>query len=75
MGANDLNIISVQHHTQEFWNRLKGSAAFYFWSVFLQFVFANIGKGHFEIPKTWFNDGTMKWVTDAIANTASTLLM
>ncbi len=68
MGTNDLNIVSVHHHTLEFWNRFEGAAAL-FWAVISQFVFANMGKGHFEIPKTCFNDGTMKWITDAIAST------
>ncbi len=61
-------IISVQNCTLEFWDRFEGSTA-PFWKRHSTLYFANIGKGHFEIPKTWFNDGTMKWITDAIANT------
>jgi hypothetical protein len=57
-------LYNITHHNLEFWNRQR-----LHWSVFSQFVFTKIGKGHFEIPKTWFNDGTMKRITDAIANT------
>jgi hypothetical protein len=42
--------------------------------VSFHFLFLPHREGHFEIPKTWFNDGTMKRITAAIANTIMRML-